>query len=121
MYPLQLLTGDVLLATILGMSATTKLQAVVGREPMPAASIPSVLQMPAPHEGTKCWCHSSNLRQEEEEIVELDDTAKGMPSSKMERGEAGGKAAEGTSPGGLFLGVRSCQGDQAGLLQDPIP
>ena len=86
MYPLQLLTGNVLLAAILGMSATTQLQAVVGREPMPAASTPSVLQMPPPQGGTKCQHHSSNLRQEEEETAELDDTSKKHPHQRQKEG-----------------------------------
>ena len=42
LYPLQLLTGDVPLATILGMSATTQLPAIADRGPVLAASIPSI-------------------------------------------------------------------------------
>ena len=50
MYPLQLLTGNVPLATILEMVATTQLQAVTGKELMPAVPTPSAVasKMPAP-------------------------------------------------------------------------
>ena len=58
MYPLQLLTSNVPLATILGMPATTQPQAVAGSELMSTASIPSVSEMPAPLMGTKWWHHS---------------------------------------------------------------
>ena len=80
--PLQLLTSKVLLADILGMSATTQLPAVVGRKLMPAASSPSASQMPAPQEGAKCWHHSSDLGQEEEKAVDLDDTPEDCPHWK---------------------------------------
>ena len=53
MYPLQLLTSNVPLATILEMPATTQPQAVSGRELTSTASIPSVLEMPAPLRGAK--------------------------------------------------------------------
>ena len=74
MYPLQLLASDVPLATILERMATTQLQAVADKEPMLVAPIPSASQMPAPQEGGKCWHHSSDLGQGEEETVELDNT-----------------------------------------------
>ena len=84
MYSLQFLTGNVLLATILGMLTTTLQPAVVGREPTLAASIPSVSEMPAPPTGTKWWCHLSDQgvctpRLEEEETAELDISPKEKP------------------------------------------
>ena len=42
MYPLQLLTGNVLLAIILGMPATTLQLATTGRDPMSTTSPPTV-------------------------------------------------------------------------------
>ena len=82
MYPLQLLTGNVLLPAILGKPATTQLQAVAGREPMPAASIPSVLEMPVPLTGAKWQHHSFDQgvsMPRQEETVELDDTPEKPP------------------------------------------
>ena len=67
------------LAAILGMMATTQLQAVMGKEPMPAAPIPSASHMPAPQEGGNCQHCSSDLGQGEEETAELDDTPKEHP------------------------------------------
>ena len=93
MYPLQLLTSNVLLASISGMSATAQLEAVSGREPAPAASIPIVSEMLAPQGGVKCWCQSSNLKQEEEETVEPDHTTEEHPYQKMERGKATSKGS----------------------------
>ena len=58
LYPLQLLTGNVPLATLLGMSATTQLQAVADRGPTPATSNPGVLGAPALLIGANCWHHS---------------------------------------------------------------
>ena len=48
MYPLQLLTGNVLLATILKMPATTLQPATAGRELTSTASPPIVSENPAP-------------------------------------------------------------------------
>ena len=84
LYPLQLLTGDVPLATLLGMLATTQLWTMAGSEPAHAVPIPRVPGMPALQTGTKCLCHSSDqgvlaLRQEEEETVELSYTPKEHP------------------------------------------
>ena len=72
MYPLQLLTGDVPLAAILGMSAATQLGAVADRRSVQAPPTPSMLGIPVPQMGTKCWCCSSDqgvpiARQDEEE------------------------------------------------------
>ena len=85
MYPLQLLTGDVPLATILGMSATTQLEAISGSGLVPAASIPIVSEMLAPQRGTKCWHHSSNLKQEEEETGEPNHTTEECPHQNGKR------------------------------------
>ena len=91
LYPLQLLTGNVPLATILGMSVTGQLQAVADRELAPAASIPSILEMPSPQVGTKCWCHSSDqgmptLRQDEEGMADIDDMPEEHPCQKQNEG-----------------------------------
>ena len=56
LYSLQLLTSNVSLAAILGMSATTQLWAIADRGPAPAASIPSISEIPASQAGTKCQC-----------------------------------------------------------------
>ena len=56
MYPLQLLTGSILLVSILGMPATTLQLATVGKEQTPTASPPTVSEMPAPPTGTKWQC-----------------------------------------------------------------
>ena len=88
-YPLQLLTDNVLLATILGMLATTPQLAVVSREPTLAASFWSVLEMPTPLTGMKWWHFSSDQgvsmpRLEEEDTAELDVTPKKWPCQKQE-------------------------------------
>ena len=45
--------GDMLLAAILGMLATTQLEALLGRGPAPLASIPIALKMLTPQGGHK--------------------------------------------------------------------
>ena len=97
LYPLQLLTNDVLLATLLGMSATIQLWAVTDRGPSPAASIPSVSEMPVPQAGAKHQCHSLDqglptLRQEEEEMTDIDDIPKEHPHHKRKEGKPAVKA-----------------------------
>ena len=84
MYPLQLLTGNMLLAAILGMPATTLKPTTVGRQPTSTASPPTVSEMPAPPTRTKWQCHSSDweatmLKPEEEEAVGLDISPKEWP------------------------------------------
>ena len=106
MYPLQLLTGNVLLASILGMPATTLQLVTAGRELISTASPPTVSEMPASPTGTKWWHHSSNqeatmLRPEEEEAVGLDITLGEQSHQKTERREAPGKAPQGEPPGSL--------------------
>ena len=86
MDPLQSLTSDMSLATILGMSATAQLEVILGRDSAPVASIPIVLEMLAPQGGAKCWCHSSNLNQEEEETVKPDHTTEEHPHQNGMRG-----------------------------------
>ena len=84
MYALQLSTGNVLLATILGMLATTLQLATAGREPTSRVSPPTVSETPAPLTRTK-WQHClSDLeatmpRPEEEEAVGLDVTPEEQP------------------------------------------
>ena len=85
MYPLQLLTGNVPLATMLEILATAQTQVVAGRELMSPSSIPSVSEMPAPLTGVKWQCHSfdqgvSTPRQEE--TTELDNTPEEPPHWK---------------------------------------
>ena len=74
MYPLQLLTGNVQLAAILGMPATTLQLATADRELTSTASPPTVSEIPALPTGIKWQHHWSNQevtmpRPEEEEAV----------------------------------------------------
>ena len=80
MYPFQLLTSNMPLATILEMSAATQLGAVLGRGPVPAATIPIVSEMLALQGGAKCQHHLSNLKQEEEETVNQTTLLKNIPT-----------------------------------------
>ena len=99
MYPLQLPTGDVLLAALMGMTTAAQLQAVEGivttqkvtqqlatmdRELPLTASPPTVPRMPTPPSRTKQWHSSSNQeakasRTEEEEVTGLDTTQEEHP------------------------------------------
>ena len=97
LYPLQLLTSDVLLASLLGMSATSQLHAVADGGLVPVSSIPSVLEMPVPPMGAKCWCHSSDQdvlapRQEEEKMADIDYPPKGCLYCKWKEGRLAVKA-----------------------------
>ena len=88
MCPLQLLTGNLPLATMLGMLAATQLQAVASTEPTLAASISSVLETPVPLMGAKWWHHSCNQgvsTPRQEETAELDDTPE-EPSHQKQKG-----------------------------------
>ena len=60
LYPLQLLTGDVPLAAILGMLATAQLWAISDRGSVSAAPTPSVSGTPALQVGIKCQHCSSD-------------------------------------------------------------
>ena len=85
------------LATILGMSATTQLWAVVDRGLVLVASTPSVLGTPVPQVGIKCWCHSSDqgvpaLRQDEVYVAYFDEMPKEHPHRKQKGGRQAGKA-----------------------------
>ena len=91
LYCLQLLTSYVPLATLPGMSATTQLQVVADEGPAPASSIPSASEMPVSQMGAKHWCHSSDQgvpapRQEEEEMMDIDDLSKECPHCKQKEG-----------------------------------
>ena len=84
MYPLQLLTRDMPLATILGMSATAQLWAMVYRGSAQAASLPCSLGTPVLHMGTKYQYPPLDQgipasRQDEEEVADIDDTPKESP------------------------------------------
>ena len=72
LYPIQLLTSNMPLATLIGMSAAAQLWAVADVGLAPASSIPSVSEMSVPQMGAKHQCSSPDqgvptLRQEEEE------------------------------------------------------
>ena len=91
MYPLQLLTGNVPLAAMLGMLAATQLQTTAGSKPTPVASIPSGSEMPAPLMGAKWWFHSSDQgvsMPRQEETAELDDTSEEAPNQKWKEGRS---------------------------------
>ena len=79
------------------MSATIQLWVVADGELAPIASIPGVLEMPAPLTGAECQCCSSDQgvlapRQEEEEMVEFDNTPKEHPHQKWKEGRSAAKA-----------------------------
>ena len=87
-YPLQLLTGNVLLAAML---ATTPQSTTVARQLLPAASPPTVSRIPAPPTGTKQWHQSSDQeatppRPEEEEAAILDVTLEEHPHQRWKEG-----------------------------------
>ena len=79
------------------MLATTQLWAIADRGLAPTASIPSISEMPAPQAGSKCQCYSSDqgvptLRQNEEEMVDIDDMLKECPHHKQKEGRLAVKA-----------------------------
>ena len=87
MYPLQLLTGNVPLAIILGMLATTQLQAMADRGLVKAPPTPSTFGIPVPQVGTKYQHPSSDqgvptLRQDEDEMANIDDIPEEHPHKK---------------------------------------
>ena len=97
LYPLQLLTGNVLLAALLRMLATTHLWVIVDEEPAPKAPIPRVLETPAPLTGTKQQCHSSDqdvlaLRQEKRGNSETGLHSEEHPGQKRKEGRPVAKA-----------------------------
>ena len=88
MYPLQLLTGNVPLATML---ATTLQPTTAGRELPSTASPLTVSRMPAPPTGTKWWHCSSDqeammLRPDKEEVTRLDITPEEHPHQRWKEG-----------------------------------
>ena len=97
LYPMQIPTGDVPLATILRMSSTAQLWAVTDRGSVPVPPTQSALGTTVPQVGRKCWCHSSDqgvptLRQDEEEAANIDDMPKEHPCRKQKEGMLAGKA-----------------------------
>ena len=98
LYPLQLLTGDVPLTTILGMSATAQLQTVTDRGSELAPPNPSMSGIPVPLMGVKCQHPSSGQgvpalsQEEEEEIADTDDIPKEHPYKKWKDRRLVGKA-----------------------------
>ena len=90
------MTSNVPLATLLGMSATTQLWAVADRGPAPAASIPSVLEIPVPQMGTKCQHHFSEqgvpAPREEEEEMDINNLPEECPCHKQKEGRLAVKA-----------------------------
>ena len=91
MYPMQLFTGNVLLAAILGMQGTILQPATTGRELMSTVSPPTVSAMPAPSTRNK-WQHHSfeweatTPRPEEEEAVGLDITPEEWHCQRQKEG-----------------------------------
>ena len=73
LHPLQILTSDIPLAAILGMSATVQLWAVAGTGMAPMPPTPSVSETPVPQSGGKCWCHSSDRSAPTPKGLWLDD------------------------------------------------
>ena len=73
---LQLLTVDMPLATILGMLATTWLQAIADRGLVQAPPTPSVSGTPVLQVGRKCWCHSSDQESQREAFSKESDIMK---------------------------------------------
>ena len=73
------------------------------RGPAPAAPIPGVSETPASQADTKCWCHSLDqgvptLRQEEEEMVDIDNT----PLPEMKIGKTDSEDPKGNLPRSLL-------------------
>ena len=97
MFPLQLLTGDVPLATILGMLVTAQLQAVADSGLVQTPPTPSALGTPAPKMGSKCQCHSSDQGvpvpgQDEEKVGDIYDIPDECPCKKLKDVRLAGKA-----------------------------
>ena len=96
LYPLQILTNDVPLATILGMLATAQLWAIADRGLVLAPPTPIELGTPVLQVGGKCWCHSSDQgaptpkgpRQDEEEAANIDEVPEECPHRKHKEGKA---------------------------------
>ena len=79
------------------MLATAQLWAMADGGPTLAASIPSILEMPVPQVGAKCWCCTLDqgvptLRQDEEEVPNIDDIPKEHPHKKQKDGRLVGNA-----------------------------
>ena len=83
MYPLQLLTGNVPLATML---VITLQLATVGREPPSTASPLTVSRMPAPQLELNGSTACMPRKQEEEEVTGLDVTSKEHPHQRQKGG-----------------------------------
>ena len=84
LYPLQLLTGDIPLAVLLGMLATAQLQVTVDKNQHPQSPSQECQRYQHHQQAQKCQCCSSDqgvpaLRHKEEEMVELDYTPKEHP------------------------------------------
>ena len=74
------------------MSATSQLWDVADGGLAPAASIISVSEMSVPQVGAKFWHHSLDqgmliLRQDEEEMADIDDITKEHPHPKQKEGK----------------------------------
>ena len=97
LYPLQVLTGNALLAALLGMLATVQLWVMADEKPALTAPTPRVPETSGPPTGTKCKCCSSNqdvqaLRQDEEETLEPNYPPKEYLHWKRKEGRPVGKA-----------------------------
>ena len=89
MYPLQLLTGNVPLSTILGMPAPTLQLATAGRKLTSTACPPTVSEMPAVPTRIKWQCHLSDwetITLRPEEAAGLDITPEEWPAKGRKRG-----------------------------------
>ena len=96
LYPLQILTSDIPLVTILGMSATAQLWAIGGREMVPTPPISSALETPTPQLGREHQHCSSDQgaptlkgpRQDKEEAANNEDMPEECPHRKCKEGKA---------------------------------
>ena len=88
MYPLQLRTSNVPLATILGIPATTQPQAVAGKELTSTASIPQCIGDASISNGCKITFDQGVPTPRQEETVELDDTPEEPPCCTWKEGRS---------------------------------
>ena len=90
MYHLELLTGDMLLAAILRMPATAA-GSCSGQRTGASSLHSNCIRDASTTRGTKCWCHLSDMKQEEE-TVESDHTPEECLHRKSQDGRPVAKA-----------------------------
>ena len=125
MYPLQLLTGNALLAALMGMTTMAQLQAMEGIVTTPKATSqlatvggelpltafpPTVSGRPAPLSRTKWWHPSSDQeatasRAEEEEVSGLDVSQEEHPHQRWKKAPC--KTLQREPVGGLQKGLQT--------------